>query len=67
MVRIDDKRKRVQAKVPTVGLECPDCGCGHWETVYTRPGPAGKIIRRRQCRHCGRRMTTVETATERAT
>ncbi len=43
-----------------VGLECPDCGCRHFYVVYTRPTPNGRIMRRRQCRHCGRRITTFE-------
>lgn len=41
------------------GIECPQCGCRHFYVVYTRPKP-GKIVRRRECRHCGRRVTTVE-------
>lgn len=45
----------------TVGLECPSCGCHHFETVETRPRP-GMILRRRACRHCGRRVTTREKA-----
>ena len=28
--------------------------------VYTRRGRGGKLIRRRECRHCGKRMTTWE-------
>lgn len=42
------------------GLECPKCGCGHFHVVYTRRGTGGRIIRRRECRHCGRRITTAE-------
>ena len=41
------------------GLECPNCGCRHFYVVYTRPREK-KIIRRKECRHCGRRMTTAE-------
>jgi DNA-directed RNA polymerase subunit RPC12/RpoP len=44
---------------PSVGLECPTCGCRHFETVETRPRP-GIILRRKQCRHCGHRVTTRE-------
>ncbi len=43
-----------------VGLQCPDCGCRHFYAVYTRPTPNRRIIRRRQPRHCGRRITTAE-------
>ncbi|MHB1158324.1 MAG: NrdR family transcriptional regulator [Phycisphaerales bacterium] len=45
---------------PPRGLECPKCGCQHFYVIYTRPGAGGKLIRRRECRHCGRRMTTWE-------
>ena len=43
------------------GLVCPDCGCRHFNVVYTRPRPKGMIVRRRECRYCGRRITTCET------
>jgi hypothetical protein len=42
------------------GLECRRCGCRHFEVVYTRPCPGGRILRRRECRHCGKRITTWE-------
>ncbi len=42
------------------GLECPRCGCGHFRVLYTRRAWGGRILRRRECRHCGRRMTTYE-------
>ena len=42
------------------GLECPGCGCRHMEVLYTRPAWGGRILRRRECRHCGRRVTTYE-------
>jgi transcriptional regulator NrdR family protein len=44
------------------GLECPRCGCQHFRVVYTRPGAGGRIVRRRECRYCGRRITTIERA-----
>jgi len=40
-------------------LECPRCGCRHMYTVETKSTPC-RIIRTRQCRHCGRRMKTHE-------
>ena len=43
----------------TPGLTCRTCGCRHFIVVYTRPIPGG-ILRRRQCRNCGRRITTRE-------
>jgi len=42
------------------GLECPRCGCGHFRVLYTRRAWGGRLLRRRECRHCGRRMTTYE-------
>jgi len=43
------------------GLECRNCGCRHFEVLYTRQRP-GSIMRVRQCRHCGKRLVTRETA-----
>ena len=42
------------------GITCRTCGCRHFEVIYTRPRLGGRIIRRRECRHCGRRITTCE-------
>lgn len=41
------------------GLVCPECGCRHFRVCKTKPGD-GIILRRRECRHCGRRITTFE-------
>jgi hypothetical protein len=48
-----------------VGLPCPACGCCHHWTLYTRPAPAGGLLRRRECRNCGRRFSTLERPRER--
>lgn len=42
------------------GLRCPKCGCAHWRVVYTRARAGGRLVRRRECRNCGRRITTTE-------
>lgn len=42
------------------GIRCRECGCGHFRVVYTRPAWGGKLVRRRECRHCGQRITTWE-------
>ena len=42
------------------GLECPRCGCQHFHVLYTRRTVGKKLLRRRECRHCGRRLTTYE-------
>ncbi len=44
------------------GLCCRHCGCGHFRVIYTRPTWGNRIMRRRECRHCGKRMTTWERA-----
>jgi len=41
------------------GIVCHGCGCRHFLVVYTRR-ERGRIVRRRECRHCGRRITTYE-------
>jgi len=38
------------------GLQCRDCGCKHFRVIYTRPYHGGRIMRRRECRLCGRRL-----------
>lgn len=49
--RLDDEQR---------GLVCRACGCRHFGVVYTRAVRGARIMRRRACRHCGRRVTTVE-------
>lgn len=44
------------------GISCPDCGCRDLRVLETRHPAPGQVHRRRQCRHCGKRMTTVEKA-----
>jgi transcriptional regulator NrdR family protein len=44
-----------------VGLVCRKCGCGHFRVVYTRPA-GGRIMRKKECRHCGTRIVTFERA-----
>lgn len=50
----------VPGQPPGRGLTCPDCGCRHFRVIYARAGPHAIIQRRRECRHCGRRVTTIE-------
>lgn len=42
------------------GLRCRHCGCRHFYVIYTRRAWGGKLVRRRECRHCGQRVTTCE-------
>lgn len=41
------------------GLVCPKCGCRHFELVKITHA-VGYVRRRRECRHCGHRVTTTE-------
>jgi hypothetical protein len=41
------------------GLCCPRCGHCRWRVIYTRAG-GGRVMRRRECRACGHRVTTWE-------
>lgn len=42
------------------GIVCPRCGCGHFRVIYTRARWGGRIVRRRECRNCGKRVSTTE-------
>ena len=47
---------------PERGIRCRACNCAHFYTLETRRQPGGRIMRRKECRHCGRRITTYERA-----
>jgi transcriptional regulator NrdR family protein len=42
------------------GLRCRHCGCDRFRVVYTRRAWGRKLVRRRECRQCGQRVTTCE-------
>jgi hypothetical protein len=42
------------------GICCPKCRCRHFNTTHTEPLADGRIRRRKECRHCGRRIVTYE-------
>lgn len=42
------------------GIECPRCGCGHFSVIETRRTYGQRILRRRECRNCGRKIMTIE-------
>jgi transcriptional regulator NrdR family protein len=48
---------------------CPDCGDFLSDVINCRPGakPGTVFRRRRRCRSCGHRFTTVETIAQRQT
>ena len=45
------------------GLKCARCGCRHFFVVYVRPARGNRLMRRRECRNCGHRVTTYESTT----
>jgi transcriptional regulator NrdR family protein len=49
-----------------IGISCPRCGCRELRTTHTRRVRQGMVRRYRECRHCGRRITTHEVTTQRA-
>ena len=48
-----------------LGISCRSCGCRDLRTTRTMRVREGMIRRYRECRHCGRRMTTHEVTTRR--
>jgi len=57
---IQKEPRRVENPGEQRGRVCPKCGCEHFRVVYTRRALGGKIVRSRECRHCGRRVITYE-------
>lgn len=47
------------AALGAAGIGCSACGCTDLRVVYTERHK-GYILRRRSCRHCGKRVTTRE-------
>ncbi|MGH7143190.1 MAG: hypothetical protein ACREJ2_03555 [Planctomycetota bacterium] len=53
--------EQVQAKPePNQPLECRRCGCKHFFLIDTRPATRNRRRHRKECRHCGRRVTIFE-------
>jgi hypothetical protein len=44
------------------GLRCRSCRSHRFRVVYTRRAWGRKVVRRRECRDCGERVTTWERA-----
>ena len=44
------------------GLVCHRCGCEQFRVIYTRRAWGGAVRRRRECRNCGKRISTTERA-----
>jgi transcriptional regulator NrdR family protein len=53
------QRKTWPPKDSSHGVVCPRCACADLRVLNTRYAH-GRIVRYRQCRHCGRRLTTYE-------
>jgi len=45
-----------------IGIVCRKCGCPHHRVVYLKRLAGGVLLRRRECRNCGRRFSTREQA-----
>lgn len=43
-----------------LGICCPRCGCPDLRVTRTMRLPGGRVRRYRECRHCGRRVCTLE-------
>lgn len=59
MTQPTDMEKPVRDTEAT-GLVCRACGCRHFRVIYLKRLP-GALMRRRECRHCGKRISTRET------
>jgi transcriptional regulator NrdR family protein len=59
-----DKADGTKERNGSRGIACPACGCRHFRVLYTRPALGDRLLRRRECRHCGRRVTTYEQSLE---
>lgn len=53
------ERQKPAAEVQ-VGICCRQCGCADCSVYYVRQTWGGRTMRRRQCRHCGKKFTTYE-------
>ena len=49
-----------------VGIRCRGCGCQDLRTTHTRRVREGMVRRYKECRNCGRRLTTHESTTKAA-
>ena len=57
-----EERAQTRKSEDQRGIACPRCGCQHFRALYTRSAMGGRILRRRECRHCGWRITTYESS-----
>lgn len=60
---MDQPRRKVQLPryLDDAGRpKCPHCGCQNFHVSHSFPWDAGGKRRRRQCRHCGWVLNTVE-------
>lgn len=55
------ERRKIQLPniVDEHGIPCPECGCRHHDTYGTKK-IGTRVMRYRECRHCGQRFTTYE-------
>lgn len=53
-------RAETERKAEPSGLCCRACGSRELRVIYTRNAPLKRVMRRRECRRCGKRTTTYE-------
>jgi transcriptional regulator NrdR family protein len=54
--------QRPEESLSVRGLICRHCGGWRFRVIYTRAARGGRVIRRRECRNCAKRVTTWERA-----
>ncbi|MFN7590384.1 MAG: hypothetical protein ACK501_05955 [Planctomycetota bacterium] len=55
-----ETKKKPEQQTDDRGIECRACGCGHFYVLETRSTWGRRIRRMRECRTCGKRVTTYE-------
>jgi transcriptional repressor NrdR len=53
-----------QGKIKVISMKCPSCGSNETQVIDTVREASGGVRRRRSCKECGRRFTTVERVVE---
>lgn len=58
--REETRGARGDERPADLGIRCPSCGCAHFRVLATRAAALKRTMRRRECRNCGKRVTTYE-------
>jgi len=57
---MNEARANKQKPDEQPGLVCPKSGRCDFRVIYTRRACGGKVVRSRECRHCGKRVITYQ-------